>query len=98
MGVVYWDLDIARLLREMAMLAVVGLWVWVIVEERRLLSHYLGMVVWVIHGECWWYFCNSLGRLVSNLGFSFYFVDYLRLKRCCYTGVLYWPKDWNARG
>jgi hypothetical protein len=45
MGVVYWDMDIARLLREMAMLAVVGLWVWVIVEERRLLSHYLGVVV-----------------------------------------------------
>ncbi len=45
MGVVYRHMDIARLLREMTMLTVIRLWVWVIVEEWRLLSHYLGMVV-----------------------------------------------------
>jgi len=45
MGMVHWDMNIARLLREMAMLAVVWLWIWVVVEERRLLSHDLGVVV-----------------------------------------------------
>jgi hypothetical protein len=38
-------MDVARLLREMAMLAIVGLRVWVVVEKWRLLSHCLGVVV-----------------------------------------------------
>jgi hypothetical protein len=41
---VHWNLDIARVLGEVTMLAVVWLRVWVVVEERRL-SHHLGMGV-----------------------------------------------------
>jgi hypothetical protein len=43
-------LDIIWVLREVAMLTVVWLWIRVIVEEGRL-SHHWGLCVLVVHGE-----------------------------------------------